>query len=159
MKVLSWDTRWEMKTPSLRPLAVTIIVIVNSVATVITLGFWFLVQQRLFGSENLGIALDKTSVASTLGFMVADILWAVPMLIISVPGLWRLCAWGWTAAQMANILWFYSLTSAWTRDLYVGSISSGNLLFLLFAVLSVWATIYLWMQRHLFREHGQISAK
>ncbi|GAA6621791.1 hypothetical protein [Scytonema sp. NUACC26] len=148
-----------MDTRSLRPLGVTVIAIINGVATIITLGFWFLVIQRLFINKNLPIALDKASAASTLGFIVADITWAVPMLVMSVPGLWRLTSWGWTAAQMANILWFYSLTSAWTRDLYLGSISPGNLLFLPFALFSIWTTIYLWMQRNIFWEHSEKSSK
>lgn len=132
-----------------RPRGVTLIAIVNAGATVITLAFWFLVHQRLFQPDVLA-TLGRASVASTLGFMIADLVWAVPLLIVSVPGLWRSRAWGWTAAQMANILWLYPLTAGWSRDLYLGSISPGNMLFLPFALFSVWATIYLWQTRYLF---------
>lgn len=143
-----------MKIHHVRPRGVTAIAIVNGVAAAITLTFWLVVQQRLFKDGNL----DRASVASTLGFMVADIIWAVPMLIISVPGLWRFQAWGWATAQLANILWMYPLTAAWTRDLYLGSISPGNLLFLPFALFSVWAAYYLWQTRYLFwRESSAVQ--
>lgn len=139
-----------MKTNDLRPLKVSAIAIINGIAAVLSLLFWYLVQHRLFGVAHLSLSLDPTSVASTLGFMVADLIWAIPLLIVSGLGLWRLQAWGWTTAQVANLLWLYPLTAAWTRDLYLGSISPGNLLFLPFALFAVWTTCYLWQIRHLF---------
>ncbi len=138
-----------METRAFRPWGVTLIAIVNAIATVITLAFWLLVWQRLFHTA-LPTTLDRTAAASTLGFMIADLIWAVPLLITSVPGLWRLQAWGWTTAQLANILWIYPLTATWTRDLYLGSLSPGNAIFLPFALFAVWTTIYLWQIRHLF---------
>lgn len=139
-----------METSSLRILGITIIVIVNSVATVITLAFWILVLSRFFGGAHLYLVLEKASVASTLGFIVADFVWAIPLLIMSVIGLWHLRFWGWMAAQLVNILWFYSLTAAWVRDLYLVNISLGNLLFLPFALFAMWSTVYLWNVRNLF---------
>lgn len=139
-----------METFSFRLLGITIIAIVNSIATVVTLAFWILVLSRFFGGTNLHVVLEKASVASTLGFIVADFVWAIPILIISVVGLWRLRFWGWVAAQLANILWFYSLTAAWVRDLYLGNISPGNLVFLPFGLFAMWSTVYLWKVRNLF---------
>lgn len=126
------------------------IIVVNSVAAVITQIFWILIVFTVYiGSDN-EITLDIVSKASTLGFLVADLIWAVPMLIISIPGLIKLSTWGWTAAQMANILWMYSLTSVWVRDLYIGLINPGDYIFLPFALFSVWSTYYLWLNRSKF---------
>lgn len=50
-----------METSSLRLLGIIIIVIVNSVATVITLAFWILVLSRFFGGAHLHTVLEKAS--------------------------------------------------------------------------------------------------
>jgi len=126
------------------------IVSVNSIAAVITLIFWLLIIFKVYLGSGNEIMMDTVSKASTLGFLIADLIWAVPMLIISVPGLLKLSSWGWTAAQMANILWMYSLTSLWVRDLYIGLISPGDYLFLPFALFSIWSAYYLWLHRSQF---------
>ncbi len=133
-----------------RPSGVTVIIIVNIIASVITIIFWYLVSRRLFGSNGNQIQLDKFSAGSTFGFMIADIIFAVPVLIISIPGLRKMRFYGWTAAQMANILWLYSLTAVLIRDLYSSMVSPGSLLFLPFALFSVWGIIYLWKKREIF---------
>lgn len=131
---------------SARPRGVTIIAVVNSVAAVITVAFWLLVWLRLYGPQATP-SLSRDAMASTLGFLVADLLWAVPLLVISIPGLLRMRFWGWVAAQGANLLWFYSLTNLWVRDLSLGSITPGDIIFLPFLLISVWAAWYLWVHR------------
>ncbi|MGE5682508.1 MAG: hypothetical protein ACM34K_16690 [Bacillota bacterium] len=139
-----------MKVESLRPKAVTAIVVINALAALITLLFWIIVYVKLYSGTQPQI-IDKSSAASTLGFLVSDIIWAVPALIVSIPGLLKMKFYGWTSAQLANILWFYSMTSVFTRDIYAGGvISPGNFLFLPFTLISVWAAIYLWRKQMLF---------
>lgn len=134
---------------AVRPRGVTVIAMVNAVATVITVAFWLLVGWRLFGQSG-AVGLSREALASTLGFLVADLVWAVPLLVISIPGLLRMRFWGWVAAQAANLLWFYSLTNLWVRDLYLGTITPGNIIFLPFVLFSIWAAWYLWTHRRLF---------
>jgi hypothetical protein len=80
-----------METRASRPWGINLVGIVNAIAAVITLAFWLLVWHRLFHTA-LPVTLDQAATASTLGFMIADLVWAVPLLITSVPGLWRLQA-------------------------------------------------------------------
>lgn len=83
--------------------------------------------------------------------MVGDLTWAAAFLIISLAGLYHMKSWGWLAGQMVNLLWLYSMTVIWCRDLHSGSISPGAVLFLPFVPFSVWAAIYLWNRRASFR--------
>ncbi len=133
-----------------RPGGVTVIAIVNSFAVALTFLFWGFVFLRMFAVAGPPRAMDTGSMATTFGFMVGDLIWAELALIISVIGLWRLRAWGWLAAQMVNILWLYSMTVIWCRDLYAGSFSPGGILFLPFVPFSVWASRYLWIIRERF---------
>jgi hypothetical protein len=140
---------------SLRPKGLTTIALVNGIAAIVTLTFWLLVQRRLFGSQKFPDVVDRSSLATTLGFMIADTVWGLPLLILSAVGLWHSRFWGWATAQMVNILWFYALTIAWVRDVYLGSISPGSILFLPFTLFAVWATIYLWRHRSAFGVAGR----
>ncbi|PAB60425.1 hypothetical protein [Anaeromicrobium sediminis] len=126
------------------------IVWVNSIAAVITSIFWILVMFKIFIQQNNDIAMDMASKASTLGFLISDLVLAVPILIISIPGLLKLRSWGWTFGQMANILWIYSLTSLWARDIYTGVLTPGDIIFLPFAFFSIWSINYLWRNRRRF---------
>lgn len=69
-----------------------------------------------------------------------------------LPGLLKGKSWGVQAAQMANILWIYSLISTWSRDLYMGAVSPGNILFLPFALFAVWSLYYLLTSRSAIKE-------
>ncbi len=51
---------------------------------------------------------------------------------------------------MVNILWLYSMTVVWCRDLYTARISPGDVLFLPFVPFSAWAVFYLWNCRRAF---------
>jgi len=131
-----------------RPRGVTVIAVVNAFAAVLTIAFWGLVLARLFAPGAVVPAgMDAGSVSTVYGFMVGDFVWAVLTLVVSAAGLWRMKAWGWVAAQMVNILWIYSLTVIWCRDLHLGAISPGAVLFSPFVLFSVWAVFHLWSVR------------
>jgi hypothetical protein len=132
-----------------RTTGIVVVAAVNAVAAAMTLAFWALVYFRIFAA-SASVALERSAAASTLGFLIGDTVWAVPLLIVSVPGLLRLRFYGWLSAQMVNILWLYSMTAIWVRDLYGGQLSPGAILFSIFPVLSLWAAWYLWRHRERF---------
>ena len=136
---------------AIRPAGVAVIAVINGVAAALTLLFWTLAYFRFFAGPPIRDLVLRVSAAATLGFMVGDLIWAVPVLILSVPGLWLCRDWGWFLAQAANILWVYSLTTVWVRDMYAGRISPGAILFTPFALVAMWAMGYLWRTRHRFR--------
>jgi hypothetical protein len=140
-----------------RPTGIAVVAVVNAVAAALTLAFWALVYVRIFAA-SASVALERSAAASTLGFLVGDIVWAVPLLIVSVPGLLNLRVYGWLSAQMVNILWMYSMTAIWVRDLYGGQLSPGAILFSVFPAFSLWAAWYLWRHRDRFwRPAGRAS--
>jgi hypothetical protein len=139
----------------MRTKAITFLAIVNGAALVITILFWGAV---FFGRlvplpPDLSDMASRANAATTYGFLVGDVVWSVPLLLLSTIGLWHLRPWGWTACQMANILWLYSMTVIWMRDAYT-TVSPGSLLFLPFAIIAAWAIIYLWRKRLLFWEES-----
>lgn len=132
---------------STRPSGVTFLCVVNGSAALLTLLFWMMVLKRLYFPDAPDSGLDRGSMGSTLGFLVADLAWALPGLVATAVGLWRMRAWGWLMAQMMNALWIYSLTAVWVRDLYLHAITPGGILFLPFVPFSIWAIFYLWMKK------------
>jgi len=126
------------------------IIIVNVISTFVTLIFWVLVLIKIYILQNTDIVIDNVLKASTLGFLAADFFWAIPLLVISIAGLRKLNTLGWLAALMVNILWFYSLTSLWVRDIYLGTISPGDYVFLPFGIFAIWSTYYLWIKKEKF---------
>jgi hypothetical protein len=138
------------KTMVERPIGVSVISVINFLAAIITLVFWGLVYFRIFAQAQAMDPVLRASFAATLGFLVGDIVWAVPLLFLSWLGLWRLRDWGWLLAQIANGLWLYSMTVIWVRDLYAGTISPGALLFTPFTLVALWAAPYLWRKRSWF---------
>ncbi|MBD3178484.1 MAG: hypothetical protein GF417_02210 [Candidatus Latescibacteria bacterium] len=134
----------------MRPKSVTVIAIVNSFGALLTVVFWGMVLVRIFAPESPPPGLDRASLSTTFGFMVSDLAWATALLAVSAIGLVMLRAWGWLAAQMVNILWLYSMTVIWCRDLYSSSISPGAVIFMPFVPFSAWAVIALWKQRQVF---------
>ncbi len=139
------------KSTSRRPAGVTVIAIINSIGLFITLLFWGLVffKQLVPRPGELTILTERANAATTYGFLVGDMLWSAPLLLLSMFGLWRERLWGWMSAQMVNALWIYSMTVIWVRDAYT-LISPGALLFTPFTLAAVWATYYLWRHRGLF---------
>jgi hypothetical protein len=135
----------EQRAPGIRVIAA-----VNAFAAVLTLAFWTLGYLKVFAGKTISDPAERASAAATLGFLVGDLAWAFPLLALSVPGLWRRRAWGWTLAQMVNVLWAYSMTVIWVRDLYSGAVSPGALLFTPFVPFAAWAAVYLWRVRGRF---------
>jgi len=134
-----------------RPSGFTVLALINAVALIVTLTFWTLVSFKRFIPFPGGLSSppERANAAVTYGFMIGDLLYSVPLLFLAAIGIWRLRAWGWTAGQMANILWIYSVTVILFRDAQT-SFSPGGLLFAPFALVALWATPYLWRKRGLF---------
>jgi hypothetical protein len=137
-----------------RPFPIKLIAIINGIGFVVTLVFRAFVFFKSLAPlpDNLTVAAERANAATTYGFMIGDMLWSVPLLLIGSISLWRLQPLGWTAAQMVNILWVYSMTVVWTRDVYT-SFSPGGMLFIPFTLAAPWATVYLWKYRDLFWHH------
>jgi hypothetical protein len=136
-----------------RSAAVTFLVIVNGVALVLTVLFWSAVWlKRLVPAPgSLTGLLERANAATTYGFLAADFIISAPLLFFSALGLRRRKFWGWTAAQMTNILWIYSMTVIWMRDGY-STVSPGAVLFTPFALIAVWSLAFLWRRRGWFRD-------
>ena len=130
--------------------SITVIAVVNIVAAVLTLAFWSLVYVKLFSGAKTDASIAPAALSATFGFLVGDLVWAVPLLVTSAVGLLKRRAWGLLTAQMVNILWLYSMTAIWVRDLHAGMVSPGAVLFTPFALFAVWAIWYLWKRRGLF---------
>jgi len=140
-----------VETRTKRTAAITFLAVVNGIAFVVTIFFWGVVYFKNIvplPGELVGAA-ERANAATTYGFLVGDILWSAPLLCLATVGLWRQRFWGWTAAQMANTLWVYSMTIIWMRDAHTAA-SPGTYLFTPFALVAVWATYYLWHHRTLF---------
>jgi len=129
---------------------VTLIALVNVVAAVLHVLFWALAFSRLADASARGN--DPASLATTFGFGVADLVWATPLLVAGSVWLYRRALFGWLAAQMANVLYWYSLTIVVVRDVRTGTVSPGTILFSPFALFAFWAAIDLWRARHSFWE-------
>ncbi|MBN2383513.1 hypothetical protein JXQ70_11575 [bacterium] len=143
--------RSETKSRRHRSGAVTFLSIVNAVAFFITLIFWgmvYITGMVPFPGDVVNMA-ERGKAAVTYGFMLCDLIYSTPLLLLAWLGLWKLKSWGWLAAQMANALWLYSMTLILFRDAYT-AISPGGLLFLPFALISLWALPYLWLKRQDF---------
>ena len=93
----------------------------------------------------------KANIGLLHGFTTADAIWTNLTLLFSIIGLWKMKDWGWTAAIMANTIWFYSMTFTLVRDMTTG-LKGFTIFFLFFMVFAMFSTIYLWKNRRLFRK-------
>ena len=134
-----------------RPTGVSALAIINGIAFFITLIFWsFIFIKKVIPSPyDLSVLSERVNAATTYGFGIGDLIWSLPLLFLSCLGLWRMRFWGWTAAQMTNALWIYSMTVILIRDSYT-NISPGGVLFTPFAIIAIWAIYYLWRKRQAF---------
>lgn len=133
------------------PASIIFLAIFNAVALVVTILFWGTVFFRRlvpFPGELISLA-DRANSAVTYGFMIGDMFYSAPLLLLAWHGLLRLKSWGWMAAQMVNALWIYSMTIVLLRDAYT-TISPEGLLFTPFMLVAVWAIPYLWIHRGKF---------
>jgi hypothetical protein len=134
-----------------RPAGVTTLAIVNGLAFCVTLLFWGVVALKKlvpFPSDVIIVA-ERANAAVTWGFLLGDLVLSAPLLFLAARGLWRPSPIGWTAAQMVNVLWVYSMIIVLTRDAFT-VMSPGGLLFLPFDLIAIWAIFYLWKKRDLF---------
>ncbi len=138
-----------------RPGPVTLIAAVNAAGFFFSILFWAFVAFRLYLPSATPAVMDPATAASTFGFLVADCVVALPLLLIGWVGLLRMSFPGWTAAQLANVLWVYALLAVWARDLQLGRLSPGSVWFLPFTVFAVWSCLYLWKKRGLFTAGGR----
>nr|WP_321461540.1 hypothetical protein [uncultured Cohaesibacter sp.] len=127
---------------------VKLIAIVNFVAAIIHLIFWGLVFVH-FGPQ-LADGQLSSALATTFGIGVADIVWSVPLLLAGSLGLMAKRPFGWLCAQMANGLYFYSMTFILIRDSLTGDFKPGSYLFMPFTLFAFFAAWALWHRRQLF---------
>lgn len=126
---------------------------VNGLAAVLHVLFWSVVFIRLPYPWTVDAGLAQQDLIVTFGLGTADLLWSVPSLAIGSIFLWKRLPIGWLAAQMANILWWYSYTFIIFRELIQSQFRPGTILFLPFALFSVWSAWYLWRVKRVFWEH------
>lgn len=126
------------------------IAIVNAIAAIFHFVFWVFVLTHLpCPWSDIG-GLDRTDLIVTYGLGIADLIWSVPFLIIGSLRLMRYHLLGWLAAQMANCLYWYSFTFILFREFNMHHIRLGTILFLPFALFSIWSAWYLWKVRSTF---------
>jgi hypothetical protein len=130
-----------------RPFGIKLIAVVNGIAAVLHLVFWVLAFFYLSKLPTPTEIAERATLATTFGFGIADIIWSVMFLAVGSINLWNMKQTGWLAAQVANVLYWYSFTVILTKDIVTTSVSPGTLLFLPFAIFSVWVAYYLWKIR------------
>lgn len=133
-----------------RASGIKLIAVVNGFAAILHVIFWILAFLHLAKQPFVTHLADHVVLATTYGFGIADLIWSVTFLTVGSIGLWRMNQTGWLAAQFANVLYWYSLTVVLTRDLVSSTLSPGTVLFLPFAIFSIWAAYYLWKIRNQF---------
>ena len=133
------------------PKGARLIAIVYGIAAIITGLFWILglISDRLPSPSQASTLAEAAAAATTTGFLIADLVFALPLLVLSAIGIWRKTSWGWVVTFMVNILWCYSLTVVFIRDIY-STVSPGLILFSPFVPFAIWSSVYLWQKRRLF---------
>ena len=134
-----------------RPTTVTVIVIVNLIGWLTTEGIWVFLHLtgQIPAIESMGSFWEKSYIGLVNGFTVADAVWSNLTLLISIIGLWKMKDWGWTAAMMANTIWFYSMTFTLVRDIATG-LTPATIFFSFFMAFATFSTVYLWKNRKFF---------
>ena len=130
---------------------VKLIAVVNGLAAILHVVFWGLVFLRLPPISTAMEDLNQADLIVTYGLGIADLIWSVPLLIIGSIWLQKHRLLGWLAAQMANVLWGYSFTFIFFRECNT-HIRPGTILFLPFALFSLWSAYSLWKVRSVFLE-------
>ena len=132
------------------PRGVKIISIVNAIAALLHLVFWIFAFIRLQSMFSDVSTSEKIDLAISYGFGIADMVWSFPLLILGAFLLWKIKPLGWLAAQMANVLYWYSLTVIIIKDILINKLSPGTLIFLPFCLFAFWGAFYLWNKRKIF---------
>ncbi|MCA9730560.1 hypothetical protein KC799_00425 [candidate division KSB1 bacterium] len=133
-----------------RPFTLKLIALVNGIAAILHLAFWVLAFIKLPPFNSPESLAERTSLATTYGFGIADLMWSFPFLLLGSILLWKNKAFGWLCAHFANVLYWYSFTVIITRDYAAGTLSPGTILFFPFVIFSLWAAAPLWKNRTLF---------
>ncbi|MEI8366529.1 MAG: hypothetical protein WCF65_08965 [Parachlamydiaceae bacterium] len=131
---------------------IKLVAFVNGIAAIFHVIFWTFVFLRLPRLSTTISDIDRADLTVTYGLGIADLLWSVPFLIIGSIWLQKHRLIGWLAAQMANALWWYSFTFIIFRE-YHTNIRPGTILFLPFALFSIWSSWYLWQVKTVFLEN------
>ena len=139
-----------MQSQAIADYGIKLIAMVNGIAALLHFGFWILAFFRLPRPSVVEVEAERVDLIVTYGLGVADLLWSVPLLIVGCFWLYNGSEIGWLAAQMANVLYWYSFTFILVRELNAKSIRFGTLLFSPFAMFSLWAAWYLWQVRAMF---------
>lgn len=129
---------------------IRMIAIVNGIAAITHFTFWTFVFFHLPLPWTVDTDVKRVDLSVTYGLGIADMLWSVPFLTIGSLWLQKRKLLGWLAAQMANALYWYSFTLILVRELNAQNIRLGTMLFLPFALFSLWAAWYLWQARAAF---------
>ena len=132
------------------PRDIKLIAIINAIGALLTIVFWTLAFTRLPSPASIMDLPERANMATTFGFGLADIVWSLPLLLLAAVGVWKMSFRGWLAAQMTNVLWWYSLSVISTRDFYTRTLSPGTVIFMPFALFAFWAAWMLWKERELF---------
>jgi hypothetical protein len=134
-----------------RPIIVTIIVIINILGWIATEALWVMlfINDKIPAIESMNSYYEKAYIGLVNGFAVSDLVWSNLILLISIIGLWKMSAWGWTAAFMGNTIWLYTITFTLVRDILT-TITATTIFFSCFAGFAIFSTIYLWNSRRLF---------
>lgn len=120
---------------------IKLIAIVNGIAAVLHAVFWIFVFVKA--------PVEPADKIVTYGLGLADLLWSVPLLFLGSIPLYKHKFLGFLAAQMANVLYWYSFTFILFRE-FNTHFRPGTFLFLPFALFSIWAAWYLWNVRSVF---------
>lgn len=129
---------------------IKLIVAINGFAAILHIVFWSLVFLRLPSPWSGVEIVEKHDLIVTYGLGIADLLWSAPLLAAGSILLKKRLLVGWLAAQMANVLWWYSFTFILFRELSTMHIRPGTVVFLPFALFSLWSAWYLWKVRSSF---------
>ncbi|WP_316858288.1 hypothetical protein [uncultured Cohaesibacter sp.] len=122
---------------------------VNLFAAIVHLVFWGMAFIHFRDGLTLSSPVPA-ALATTFGIGVADLVWSVPLLVVGSIGVMQRRAAGWLSAQLANGLYFYSMTFILVRDTLTGDFKPGSYLFMPFTLFAFWALWGLWKRRDEF---------
>lgn len=129
---------------------IKLIATVNGIAALLHFVIWIIILLRLPRPWAVDAEAERLDLVVTYGLGVADLLWSVPLLSVGCFWLYTGSAIGWLAAQMVNVLYWYSFTFILVRELSARSIRPGTVLLSPFALFSFWAAWHLWQVRAMF---------
>lgn len=130
---------------------IKLIAAVNGIAAAFHLVFWVVVFLRLPPVSIVMAELDQSDLTVTYGLGIADLIWSVPLLFVGSIWLQKHRLVGWLSAQMANVIWGYSFTFIIFRE-YNTHVGPRTIMFLPFALFSIWSAYSLWRLRGVFLE-------